>query len=137
TQVVVAGAGGSVAVTAGVGGWRQVFPEPQLEHVPVLEEGVTFSAARSTIGRLAPGEEGHRVRIPVAVQPISAGIKGGLVGGAAMAIVVLIFRAGIQRGLLEPVNLLAAVAIPGMAEVSLGRLPALRRHALNSVISAS
>src|SRR5262249_62046838 len=112
TQVVVAGAGGSVAVTAGVGGWRQVFPEPQLEHVPVLEEGVTFSAARSTIGRLAPGEGGHRVRIPVAVQPISAGIKGGLVGGAAVAIVGLTCGGFGAARLWYPRTALCAGAIP-------------------------
>src|SRR5215813_4015616 len=74
THVMVSAVGAILAATASVGWWRQVFPEPQLEHVPVPEEGVTFPAARSTIGRPAPGEEGHRVRIPVAVEPISAGI---------------------------------------------------------------
>src|SRR5262245_42109320 len=64
TRVMVSAVGTIFTVTAAVGWWRQVFPEPQIEHVPVLEEGVAFPAVRSTIDRLAPGEGGHRVRIP-------------------------------------------------------------------------
>jgi len=136
THVMVSAVGAILTMTASVGWWRQVFPELKVEHVPVREEGVTFPAARSTIARLAPGEEGHRVRIPVAVQPISAGIKGGIVGGAAMAIVALIYGAVMQRSLWYPVNLLAAVAIPRMAEASLDELRAFDLTALTIGIVA-
>ena len=68
--------------------------------------------ATRSVERLAPGEAGHRVRIPVEVQPISAGIKGGIVGGAAMAVVALAYGVIVQRSLWYPVNLLAAVAMP-------------------------
>jgi len=130
THVTVSAVGAILTVTAGVGWWRQVFPEPQLEHVPVPEDGVALPPARSSLGRLAPGEGGHRVRIPVAVQPISAGIKGGIVGGAAMAIVALTYGAVMQRSLWYPVNLLAAVAMPGMAQAGPAELRAFDLTAL-------
>jgi hypothetical protein len=130
THVTVSAVGAILTVTAGVGWCRQVFPEPQLEHVPVPEDGVALPPARSSLGRLAPGEGGHRVRIPVAVQPISAGIKGGIVGGAAMAIVALTYGAVMQRSLWYPVNLLAAVAMPGMAQAGPAELRAFDLTAL-------
>ena len=125
THVLVSAVGAILTVTAGIGWWRQVLPDPQVEHVavsPFPEGGGPWPAARSSLGRLAPGEGGHRVRIPVAVQPISAGIKGGIVGGAAMAAVALTYGVVMQRSLWYPVNLLAAVAMPGMAQAGAAEL---------------
>ena len=132
THVLVSVVGTILMVTAGIGWWRQVFPEPHVEYVSVPslpEEGEAWPATRS-ISRLAPGEAGHRVRIPVEVQPISAGIKGGLVGGAAMAIVALTYGVVMQRSLWYPVNLLAAVAMPEMAHAGTAELRAFDLTAL-------
>jgi len=130
THALVSVMGAVLTAAAGVGWWRQVLPNQQLEHVPVPEDAVAVPAVRSTVGRLAPGEGGHRVRIPVAVQPISAGIKGGLVGGAAMAVVALAYGVVVQRSLWYPVNLLAAVAMPGMAQADTAQLRAFDLTAL-------
>jgi len=133
THVLVSAVGAILAATAGVGWWRQVLPDPQVEHVavsPFPEGGVAVLAARPPVGRLTPGEGGHRVRIPVAVQPISAGIKGGLVGGAAMAIVALTYGVVMQRSLWYPVNLLAAAAMPEMAHAGTAELRAFDLTAL-------
>ena len=132
THMLVSVVGAILMVTAGIGWWRQVLPEPHVEYVSVPslpEEDEAWLATRS-ISRLAPGEAGHRVRIPVEVQPISAGIKGGLVGGAAMAIVALTYGVVMQRSLWYPVNLLAAVAMPGMAEAGVAELRAFDPTAL-------
>jgi len=132
THMLVSVVGAILMVTAGIGWWRQVLPEPHVEYVSVPslpEEDAAWLATRS-IRRLAPGEAGHRVRIPVEVQPISAGIKGGLVGGAAMAIVALTYGVVMQRSLWYPVNLLAAVAMPGMAEAGVAELRAFDPTAL-------
>ena len=132
THMLVSVVGAILMVTAGIGWWRQVLPEPHVEYVAVPslpEEDEAWLATRS-ISRLAPGEAGHRVRIPVEVQPISAGIKGGLVGGAAMAIVALTYGVVMQRSLWYPVNLLAAVAMPGMAEAGVAELRAFDPTAL-------
>ena len=132
THVLVSVVGAILMVTAGIGWSRQVFPEPHVEYVSVPslpEEDEAWLATRS-ISRLAPGEAGHRVRIPVEVQPISAGIKGGLVGGAAMAIVALTYGVVMQRSLWYPVNLLAAVAMPEMAHAGPAELRAFDLTAL-------
>jgi len=132
THVLVSVVGAILMVTAGIGWSRQVFPEPHVEYVSIPslpEEDEAWLATRS-ISRLAPGEAGHRVRIPVEVQPISAGIKGGLVGGAAMAIVALTYGVVMQRSLWYPVNLLAAVAMPEMAHAGPAELRAFDLTAL-------
>jgi hypothetical protein len=133
THAIVSVVGAVLTVAAGVGWWRQVLPDQQLEHVPVPplpERGAARPAARPVGGRLAPGEGGHRVRIPVEVQPISAGMRGGVVGGAAMAIVALTYGVVVQRSLWYPVNLLAAVAMPGMAQADTAQLRAFDLTAL-------
>ena len=132
THMLVSVVGAILMVAAGIGWWRQVLPEPHVEYVSVPSlpaEDEAWLATRS-IRRLAPGEAGHRVRIPVEVQPISAGIKGGLVGGAAMALVALTYGVVMQRSLWYPVNLLAAVAMPGMAQAGVAELRAFDPTAL-------
>jgi hypothetical protein len=84
----------------------------------------------ATVEYLRAGEEGHRVRVPVEVQPYSAGVKGGLVGGAAMAIVALSYGMLAQDSLWYPINLLAGMAIPGMAGLSVAQLRAFSLSAL-------
>ena len=83
---------------------------------------------RWSISRI--GEAGHRVRVPVEVQPYSAGIKGGIVGGVAMAVVALIYGMLAQESLWYPINLLAGIAIPGMARLSVEQLRAFSLSAL-------
>ncbi len=139
THAIVSVAGAILTVVAGVGWWRQVLPDQQLEHVPVppLAEGAgPTPPMRRAVGRLVLGEAGHRVRIPVEVQPISAGIKGGIVGGGAMAVVALTYGVVVQRSLWYPINLLAAVAMPGMAEAGVAELRAFDLTALILAIIA-
>src|SRR5262249_46467668 len=130
---IVSVVGAILTLAAGVGWWRQVLPEPRVEHVvvPPLLEGVPARpAARPAVRRLTPGEAGHRVRIPVEVQPISSGGKGGAVGGAARAIVALTYGIVMQQSLWYPINLLAGVAIPGMAQAGMAELRAFDLTAL-------
>jgi hypothetical protein len=70
------------------------------------------------------------MRIPVEVQPISAGVRGGIVGGAAMAVVALAYGVVFQHSLWYPVNLLSAVAMPEMAQASPTELRAFSMSAL-------
>src|SRR5688572_29808406 len=93
TQAIVSAVGVLLALIAAVGWWREVLPQERVEHVPLLppdERARPVVPSLATVEYLRVGEGGHRVRVPVEVQPYSAGVKGGLVGGAAMAIVALI-----------------------------------------------
>jgi hypothetical protein len=77
-----------------------------------------------TVARLHLGEGGHRVRIPAEIHPYSAGIKGGIVGGIAMAIVAVAYGIIAYGSPWYPINLLAAVAFPVSPDVSLEALTA-------------
>jgi len=116
TNVIVSAVGAILTLAAALGWWRQVLPEAKHEHVPmrsVAERARPIAPSPLAVGRLDLGEGGHRMRIPVEVQPISAGVRGGIVGGAAMALVALAYGAVYQHSLWYPVNLLSAVAMPG------------------------
>ena len=127
THVVVGIVGLALALIAAIGWWRQVLPEEQVEQIPLrplAERAAPIVAVSTRVERLQLGEAGHRVRVPVEVQPISAGIKGGLVGGVAMAVVALAYGLLVQRSLWYPINLLAAVAMPRMARLQIEELRA-------------
>src|SRR5262249_29175226 len=78
---------------------------------------------RTTI-HLTPGEDEHRVRIPAEIHPYSSGIKGGLVGGVAMALVACTYGLISQGSIWYPINLLAGAALPSMGQASMEQLRA-------------
>ena len=133
TNAIVSGVGVVLALVAAVGWWRQVLPVPQLEHVPVrpvAERAKPIQPSPASVERLKLGEAGHRVRIPTEVQPLSAGVKGGVVGGVVMAVVALAYGAIVQGSLWYPINLLSAVAMPGMSQAGVTELRAFNLTAL-------
>jgi hypothetical protein len=133
TNPIVGLVGLVLALAAGIGWWRQVLPEQQHELVPLrpFDERVeAIVVARAGVERLTLGEAGHRVRIPEEVQPISAGVKGGLVGGGVMAVVALAYGLIVQGSPWYPINLLSAVAMPRMAQADLAELRAFNTTAL-------
>jgi hypothetical protein len=50
----------------------------------------------------------HRARLPLEVYPISAGVKGGLVGSVVMAVLAILYGLIVQHSVWYPINLLAA-----------------------------
>ena len=76
------------------------------------------------VAQLHPGVAGHRVRIPAEIHPYSSGIKGGIVGGIAMAIVACLYGVIAYRSIWYPINLLAAAAVPSLARADLAQLTA-------------
>jgi hypothetical protein len=133
TNAIVSVVGVVLALIAAVGWWRQVLPTQQHEAVvlrPAGERAKPIVPSRAAVARLIPGEGGHRVRIPTEVQPMSAGIKGGIVGGAAMALVALVYGVAFQQSLWYPINLLSAVAMPQLARADIATLRAFNLTAL-------
>jgi hypothetical protein len=133
THVVVSAVGVLSAMIGAVGWWKDVFPQQRLEYVPsrpLSERAGPVVASPSTVEYLRLGEGGHRVRVPAEVQPYSAGLKGGIIGGIAMTAVALIYGLVAQDSLWYPINLLAGVAIPGMVGLSGEALRAFSPSAL-------
>jgi hypothetical protein len=121
THAIVSAVGLLLSLIAAVGWWKEVLPQARVEIVHLLppsERAGPVVPVPATVEHLTIGEGGHRVRVPVEVQPYSAGIIGGLVGGVAMAVVALLYGILVQGSLWYPINLLAGIAIPGMGRLS-------------------
>lgn len=115
-----------IAVRGVVGWWGDVIPHEKHEEVPIepeLRPAPVMVEARSVV-RLELGQQGHRVRIPEKVHPYSAGLWGGLAGGAAMAALAVLYGLIAQHSIWYPVNLLAGVVIPNLGNASLEQLRA-------------
>ena len=114
THVAVSVVGVALALVGGVGWWRCVLPREREEEVLVTPSAPIIPPSRS-VERFAFGNDRHRVRVPVEVQPLSAGVTGGLVGGCAMALCAALYGIIVHRSVWYPLNLLAAIAMPRMA----------------------
>jgi hypothetical protein len=117
---------GLVVILFGATGWlRDVLPVSKEEPVAIAPTPERIPA-RSTrkVAHLQPGEEGHRVFIPVRVHPYSAGLLGGALGGVGMALIACLYGLIARGSLWYAVNLLAAAALPSLADASPAELKA-------------
>jgi len=133
TNLAVSVVGIVVSFAGAIGWWRQVLPVEHIEEIalpPLAERLRPIAPSTAPVERFRLGKAGHRVRYPVEVHPLSSGVKGGLVGGVAMAVVALLYGAIFQRSIWYPINLLSAVAMPSMAQADLGQLRAFNGTAL-------
>jgi hypothetical protein len=101
---------GAVLAGAGCIGWfREVFPHEHEVAVPVDPADFRASTERHVVDRL-PILEQVRAWLPVRTYPISAGVKGGLAGSVAMAVLACAYGVLKTRSIWYPINLLAATA---------------------------
>jgi hypothetical protein len=101
---------GALLSVAGCVGWfREVFPREHEEVVPVQPEDIRLTTARRVVERLPVLPDQLRVWLPVHTYPISAGVKGGLAGSIAMAILACAYGMLKAGSVWYPINLLAAV----------------------------
>jgi hypothetical protein len=109
---------GMAAVLVGCAGWfRDVLPVERQEVVPVGEQpAVAPSPRRVTVLRV--GTDAHRMRLPLEVYPYSVGLKAGVAGGAAMAIVGCTFGLLTHGSIWYPINLLAAAGSATLTQAS-------------------
>jgi len=127
THPVISVVGLVLAVGGAVGWFRDVLPVEQHEWVrvrPPEERARPITPVPQAVAYLHPGVAGHRVRIPAEIHPYSSGIKGGIVGGVAMAIVACVYGVIAYHSIWYPINLLAAVAMPSLARADLAQLTA-------------
>lgn len=101
---------GVVLMVAGTVGWfREVFPHEHEEVVLVVPEDVTISTSRHLVERVPLAEEQVRAWLPIETYPVSAGLKGGLAGSVAMAVIACAYGLLKVGSIWYPINLLAAV----------------------------
>jgi hypothetical protein len=127
TNPIVSLAGVMLALAGAIGWWRDVLPHEKHERIPLrppAQRAKPVQPAPQAVEHLTLGEAGHRVRIPAEIHPYSSGIKGGIVGGVAMAIVALLYGLIMQGSLWYPINLLSAAAMPSLAQADVEQLRA-------------
>jgi hypothetical protein len=115
TSVAVSALGAVLTVAAAVGWFRQVLPTASHEWVPVSNETFTILTIRQKVGRIVSVPDFHRASLPLEIYPISAGLKGGLAGSVAMALLAAVYGVVSGNGIWYAMNLLAAGFFPGAA----------------------
>src|ERR1700686_3717091 len=108
---------GALFAIAGCIGWfRNVLPHEKHESVPVEEKVPVVATSRPRVARVEwITQELHRARLPLEIYPISAGVKGGLAGSVAMAVLAMLYGIVSGRGIWYPINLLSAGFFPARA----------------------
>jgi hypothetical protein len=113
---------GVFAVLLGCVGWfHDVLPVERTEVVPAFEQPPVPPSPRGVVA-LRVGTDAHRMRVPLEVYPYSAGLKAGLAGGAAMAIVGCMFGLLTHGSIWYPINLLAAAGSATLTRAGSGEL---------------
>jgi hypothetical protein len=113
TSEAVSVLGAIVAIAGAVGWFRDVLPYEAHETVEVMPEAAAVTTARREVVRMAVANELQRAYLPLEIYPISAGVKGGLAGSVAMAVVAMLYGLISQHSIWYPINLLAAGFLPG------------------------
>lgn len=142
THWVITLLGVVLAVRSVVGWFSEVLPHEHHAAVPIEQSELEFYSPRTTHPKL-PTDPRHRKLLPIETFSITAGIKGGIVGGVAMVIPATIFSLLRFHSPWYAVNLLAAGGFVSWAGQSnaflaqfhlLGLLAALGIHGLTSVL---
>jgi hypothetical protein len=114
---------GFVLTIAGAVGWfREVLPVEHRETVRVTPAVEVVVPAKIGVDYLRVGELGNRAVLPLEIYPYSAGIKGGIAGGVAMAVL-----AGLQGIIFHgspwyTINILAATAMANLSNADTATL---------------
>jgi len=116
---------GAVLVTAGCVGWFQdVFPHEHEIEVAIVPDEVRVVTDRRFVERLSGARDQRRAWLPVHTYPVSAGVRGGLAGGIAMALLACIYDVLKAGSIWNPVNLLAAAVYAQALRLGPGQLNA-------------
>ena len=100
---------GAVLAVGGCAGWfREVLPREHEVVVSVVPDDLAVITNRRVVDRLPVAPDQVRAWLPLHTHPISAGLKGGLAGGLAMAVLACAYGVLKAGSIWYPINLLAA-----------------------------
>jgi hypothetical protein len=101
---------GAVLAVAGCTGWfREVLPRQHEDTLAIVPEDAGVTTSRRSIDRVPVAPDQLRAWLPVHTYPVSAGLKGGLAGSVAMAVLACAYGVLKAGSIWYPINLLAAV----------------------------
>jgi len=108
TSASVSVLGVVLGIAGSVGWFREVLPHEHEETVPVVFEEPRIASERRVVERVPVAPDLVRAWLPLETYPVSAGMKGGLAGGAAMAVLACAYGVLKAGSIWYPINLLAA-----------------------------
>jgi hypothetical protein len=129
TSGAVSVLGAIVAIAGAVGWFRDVLPHEAHEVVHVVRQVPVVRTTRHEVDRIEIEPGLRRAWLPVEIYPISAGVKGGLAGSVAMALLAMLY--GLLRGtsIWYPINLLAAGFFPQAVTMTTAQIAAFHLRA--------
>ncbi len=111
---------------AGLVGWvGQLLPGRGHHHEALVEPEKRAKPVEAVMGmveQLHPGLPGYRFQLPEKIHPISAGVKGGLLGALVMPLPALAYSVLSGHGPWYTVNLLAGMVLPGVQNMTIEEL---------------
>jgi hypothetical protein len=100
---------GVILAVAGCVGWfQQVLPHEHEVIVQLVRDDIRIATERRVVERVPVAPEQVRAWLPVHTYPVSAGVKGGLAGSVAMAVLACAYGVLKAGSIWYPINLLAA-----------------------------
>jgi hypothetical protein len=124
TNISISILGALLAVCGSVGWLREVLPHEHEIAVIAEREDEVVTTSRRTVERFPLAEAQVRAWLPVETYPVSAGLKGGMVGSVAMAMIACLFGLLHSGSIWYPINLLAAVLYSQSQSLSTDQLNA-------------
>src|ERR1700686_326169 len=114
---------GVILCLVGAVGWfRDVLPQEAVETVAIERGDPGIETLRHDVGRLRETKEMKRAWLPLEISPVSAGIKGGLAGSVAMALLAMLYGLIAQNSIWYPINLLVAGFFPAAVKATTAQL---------------
>ena len=108
TSLSISLLGAALSLSGCVGWFREVLPQQQEEALPVVPEEIYLSTKRKMVDRIPVPTDRLRAWLPVRTYPISAGVRGGIAGSLAMAVLACAYGMLKTGSVWYPINLLAA-----------------------------
>lgn len=115
TNIIFAYMGALITIWGAVGWWRQMLPVEHKERIAPQsssERAPEPDTGLGTVEHLIIGRDRHRMRLPTEYRPYSSGLKGGIAGGIAMAVVAGIHGLIAGGSLWASFNGFASIVMP-------------------------
>lgn len=114
---------GAVLIVVSCVGWfRDVLPHERAEYLPVAVQAVEIETTRKAVQRYEMPALEHKPGEMVATTPLIAGVKGGIAGGVAMALIVLIYGQISHGSIWYGVNLLGGAGVANWTNVTTAQI---------------
>jgi hypothetical protein len=124
TSEAVTVLGACLSVVGAAGWFGDVLPEEAHEIVLVDHVRAVPTTRSRRVARAEVAADLQRAWLPLEIYPVSAGIKGGLAGGVAMALLAMTYGIVSGTSIWYPVNLLAAGFFPSAASLPTSEIAA-------------